>query len=185
MALIPAAARELVRAGHEVYVQSGADLGSGYADARFTDVGVKIASDAADLYARAEMVIKVKEPIDAEYELLNENHLLFCFLHLAAVPELARVLCEKRVNAVAFETVQVRGPVAYPGADERDCRAAGHTDRNHFASAAQRRSRIDARGPSLCRTRPCCRSGRWKRGSRCRIGGRRAGSPGHCSVSRA
>ena len=116
VALIPAAARELVRAGHEVYVQSGAGLGSGYADARFTDVGVKIASDAADLYARAEMVIKVKEPIEAEYELLNENHLLFCFLHLAAVPELARVLCEKRVNAVAFETVQEGGrlPILAP-----------------------------------------------------------------------
>ena len=116
VALVPAAAAELVRAGHEVFVQSGAGAGTGYADAHFTEVGVRIASDAADLYGQTRMVIKVKEPIESEYELLGEDHLLFCFLHLAAVPELARVLCEKRVTAVAFETVQEGGrlPILAP-----------------------------------------------------------------------
>ena len=116
VALIPAAAAELVRAGHEVYVQSGAGAGTGYGDAHFVDVGVKIASDAADLYGKAQLVIKVKEPIEPEYELLREDHLLFCFLHLAAVPELARVLCEKRVKAVAFETLEEGGqlPILAP-----------------------------------------------------------------------
>ncbi len=106
VALIPAAASELVRAGHEVYVQAGAGVGTGYADTDFSEVGVKIASDASELYKKAQMVIKVKEPIEPEYALLDKDHLLFCFLHLAAVARLARVLCERKVKAVAFETVQ-------------------------------------------------------------------------------
>ena len=116
VALIPPAAAELVRAGHEVYVQAGAGNPTGYADQDFIDVGVKIADDAADLYERAEMVIKVKEPIEPEFGLLRPDHLLFCFLHLAAVPELARVLADKGLKAVAFETVAEKGrlPILAP-----------------------------------------------------------------------
>ena len=116
VALIPAAGAELVRAGHEVYVQAGAGEGTGYVDEDFTDAGMRIAQDAAELYGRAQMVIKVKEPIEAEYDLLNKDHLLFSFLHLAAVPELARVLCTKGVNSVAFETVSEGGrlPILAP-----------------------------------------------------------------------
>ena len=86
VALVPPAAAELVRRGHEVFLQSGAGVLTGYPDEVFTSVGVKIADDAADLYARAQMVVKVKEPIEAEFDLLREDHLLFCFLHLAALP---------------------------------------------------------------------------------------------------
>ncbi len=116
VALIPAAAAELVRAGHEVYLQSLAGLSTGYPDEAFTDVGVKIAPDAAELYGRAEMLVKVKEPIEAEFEHLRSDHLLFCFLHLAAVPELARVLQDKGLTAVAFETVEEYGgtPILAP-----------------------------------------------------------------------
>jgi alanine dehydrogenase len=108
VALVPPAAAELVRAGHEVYVQSGAGLPTGYTDEDYLGVGVKIAADAADLYGQAQLVVKVKEPIESEFGLLREDHLLFCFLHLAAEVELARVLCEKRVKTVAFETVYER-----------------------------------------------------------------------------
>ena len=116
VALVPQAAGELVRAGHEVHVQSGAGTGSGYTDRDFSGLGVRIAADAAELYASAQMILKVKEPIEPEYDLLQSDHLLFCFLHLAALPELARVLCMKRLRAVAFETVAEHGglPILAP-----------------------------------------------------------------------
>lgn len=116
VALIPAAAAELVRAGHEVRIQAGAGIPTGYSDRDFLEVGVAIAADAADLYGHAQMVIKVKEPIEPEFDLLRKDQLLFCFLHLAAEPQLAGVLCEKRVTAVAFETVSEQGrlPILAP-----------------------------------------------------------------------
>ena len=114
--LIPPAAGELVRHSHEVSLQSGAGLGSGYSDEDYRRVGVHIVEDAADLYGGAEMILKVKEPIEPEYDLLREDHLLFSFLHLAAIPELARVLKNKGLTAVAFEAVAVNGklPVLAP-----------------------------------------------------------------------
>ena len=116
VALIPAAAAELVRHGHEVCLQSGAGLGSGYSDEDYRNVGIHIIEDAAGLYDGAEMILKVKEPIEPEYALLRDDHLLFSFLHLAAIPELARVLQKKGLTAVAFEAVAVDGklPVLAP-----------------------------------------------------------------------
>ncbi len=116
VALIPEAASELVRAGHEVWIQSGAGEGTGFPDAAFTRFGVRVAADAAELWDRAEMIVKVKEPLPGEYAFLREDHLLFCFLHLAAVPELARVLVERGTTAVAFETVRENGrlPILAP-----------------------------------------------------------------------
>ena len=116
VALIPAAAAELVRHGHEVCLQSGAGLGSGYSDEDYRNVGVHIIEDAAGLYGGAELILKVKEPIEPEYGLLRDDHLLFSFLHLAAIPELARVLQKKGLTAVAFEAVAVNGtlPVLAP-----------------------------------------------------------------------
>jgi alanine dehydrogenase len=109
VALVPDAAGELVRAGHEVFVQAGAGENSGYPDSAFAAHGVQILADAPALYGRAQLVVKVKEPIAAEYPLLRADHLLFSYLHLAALPELARVLQDKRLTAVAFETVEVGG----------------------------------------------------------------------------
>ena len=77
VALIPPAAAELVRHGHEVFLQTGAGVASGYADADYTRLGVKILPDAAAVYQRAQMVLKVKEPIAAEYDLLRKDHILF------------------------------------------------------------------------------------------------------------
>ena len=116
VALVPAAAAEIVRSGHEVYLQSGAGVLTGYPDETYARVGVKIAGDAADLYARAQMVVKVKEPIDPEFDLLREDHLLFSFLHLAALPKVARMLQNKGLTAVAWETVEEDGklPILAP-----------------------------------------------------------------------
>jgi alanine dehydrogenase len=119
IALIPPAAAELVRAGHELLVEAGAGEASGYPDALYTDAGVRIVPDAAALYGEATLVVKVKEPIEAEYGLLRADHIVFSYLHLAAVPELATVLCDKGLTAVAFETVEDRGqlPLLAPMSD--------------------------------------------------------------------
>ncbi len=104
--LIPAAAAELVQHGHEVYVESGAGAASGYPDSAYTQAGVKILPDARTLYGEAQMIVKVKEPVEGELDLLRADHLLFSFLHLAANPGLTRRLREIGLVAVAFETIQ-------------------------------------------------------------------------------
>lgn len=104
--LIPAACAELVREGHEVLVETGAGELSGYDDAQFEQAGARISADAASLYEAAEMIVKVKEPIEPDLEHLRQRHLLFCYLHLAALPALTRALCDLGLTAVAFETVE-------------------------------------------------------------------------------
>jgi len=109
VALTPAAVGELVRAGHELFVQADAGRASGYADEAYRSAGAAILSDAAALYGHARLIVKVKEPIAPEFPLLRREHVLFSFLHLAANPELARVLQAKRLTALAFETVERGG----------------------------------------------------------------------------
>jgi alanine dehydrogenase len=119
VALIPDAAGELVRHGHTVILQSGAGVASGYEDADYVRAGVTLGADAAAVYGQAQLVLKVKEPIAPEFPLLHSDHLLFSFLHLAAAPALARVLCEKGLTAIAFETVEQAGrlPLLAPMSD--------------------------------------------------------------------
>ncbi len=104
--LVPAACAELVKAGHEVFIESGAGEKSGYVDDEFSRVGVEVVEGAAEVYGRSEMVVKVKEPVDGDLEHIRADHLLFCYLHLAALPELTRRLCDIGCTAVAFETVE-------------------------------------------------------------------------------
>ena len=104
--LIPAACAGLVKAGHEVFIQTGAGVKSGYPDEQYEKVGVEVVADAAAAYGRSEMVVKVKEPVAADLEHIRADHLLFCYLHLAALPELTRQLCDIGCTAVAFETVE-------------------------------------------------------------------------------
>jgi alanine dehydrogenase len=118
--LIPAACVELVRTGHEVFVERGAGEKSGYTDEHFRAVGVGVLPDADTLYARAQMIVKVKEPIEPDLARLRKDHLLFCYLHLAALPELTRRLCDIGLTAVAFETVEDRAgrlPLLAPMSD--------------------------------------------------------------------
>ncbi len=105
VALVPGACAEMVRAGHRVLLESGAGIASGFDDERFRAFGVEIVPDAASLYGAAELVVKVKEPVEPELGLLRPDHLLFCFLHLAANRELMDRLCRIGLTAVAFETV--------------------------------------------------------------------------------
>jgi alanine dehydrogenase len=104
--LIPAACSEMVRAGQEVFVESEAGVRSGYRDDDYRNAGAGILADAAQLYERAELIVKVKEPVEGDLQHLRAGHTLFSYLHLAASPELTRTLCDIGLTAVAFETVQ-------------------------------------------------------------------------------
>ncbi|MBI4786532.1 MAG: alanine dehydrogenase [Chloroflexi bacterium] len=107
VALTPGGAHALVSAGHRVLVETRAGEGSGFTDEEYKLSGGEIVPSHADAWTRAEMVLKVKEPLDSEYELLRPDLLLFTYLHLAAEERLTRTLLEKRVWAVAYETVEL------------------------------------------------------------------------------
>jgi alanine dehydrogenase len=104
--LIPAACSELSSAGHQVFVESGAGVQSGYSDADFSAAGATLTADAASLYGSAELIVKVKEPVEGDLRYLHGEHLLFSYLHLAANPQLTARLCSLGLTAIAFETVQ-------------------------------------------------------------------------------
>jgi alanine dehydrogenase len=105
VALTPAGARELVQRGHEVIVETGAGEGSSMADADYVRSGARIAS-VEDVWADAELLLKVKEPIEPEYQRLREDLVLFTYLHIAADEPLTRALAESGIKAVAYETVE-------------------------------------------------------------------------------
>ncbi|MCM8744941.1 alanine dehydrogenase [Thermomicrobium sp. CFH 73360] len=102
----PHGVRELVRHGHTVLVERGAGVGSGFNDAAYVAAGATLVDDAATVWSEAELVVKVKEPMEAEYPFLRPGLILFTFLHLAANEALTRVLLEREVTAIAYETVQ-------------------------------------------------------------------------------
>ncbi len=119
VALTPAAVAHLVRRGVEVGIERGAGVGSGFADTDYKSAGASLLPDADELYAWAELVVKVKEPVGEEIGRLRPEHLLFCYLHLAANPTLTERLCAIGLTAVAFETVQEGGrlPILVPMSD--------------------------------------------------------------------
>jgi alanine dehydrogenase len=106
VALTPAGALELVNAGHDVQVETGAGAGSSFPDEAYERVGARIAS-VDDVWERSDMVLKVKEPIASEYARLREGLILFTYLHIAADEPLTRALLESGITAVAYETVEV------------------------------------------------------------------------------
>lgn len=107
IALTPAGVTALVRAGHTVYVEQGAGLGSGFSDEEYKATGAEILPTAADVFGTADMIMKVKEPLPPEYSLFREGQILFTYLHLAPEPELTRALMDRKVVAIAYETVQL------------------------------------------------------------------------------
>lgn len=104
--MIPSGVEQLLRSGHEVWIQKDAGEKSGFDDYAYREVGAVIADNAKEIYRQCEMIIKVKEPQREEYDLLKPGQILFTYLHLAPEPELTRVLREKRVTAIAYETLQ-------------------------------------------------------------------------------
>ncbi|WP_435300391.1 alanine dehydrogenase [Timonella sp. A28] len=105
--LTPAGVYELVHAGHTVLIETGAGLGSGFSDEEYRAKGARIASDAATTWGEAELVVKVKEPLEAEFPYLRSDLILFTYLHLAAAPQLTHALLSAGTTALAYETVQL------------------------------------------------------------------------------
>ncbi len=107
VAITPAGVHDLVAHGHEVLVETGAGLGSSISDEQYVAAGASICPDAASTWAAADLLLKVKEPVESEYRYFREGMLLFAYLHLAAEPELTSELVARRVTAIAYETVQL------------------------------------------------------------------------------
>jgi alanine dehydrogenase len=105
--LLPSGAYQLAKRGHQVLVEHGAGSGSGYKDADYLAAGAELTPAHAEVFARAEMIVKVKEPLPQEYSLLRRGGILFTYLHLAANRELTLALVESGVTALGYETVEV------------------------------------------------------------------------------
>jgi len=107
VAIVPGGVGQLVAAGHKVFVQKSAGVGAGIPDDRYIAAGAVIRDTAEQIWADSEMIIKVKEPIPQEYPLMRQGQILYTYLHLAAVPELAKALCERKVTGIAYETIEL------------------------------------------------------------------------------
>jgi alanine dehydrogenase len=107
VALLPSAASQLTRRGHSVVVQKNAGIGSGYPDDDYVKAGAEIVDQTKEVFARADMIVKVKEPLEAEFPLLRKGQILFTYLHLAASKSLTEALLKSGVIAIAYETIQV------------------------------------------------------------------------------
>jgi len=107
VAITPAGVDALVLAGHEVLIEKGAGEGSGFVDEEYVAHGAKILNSAEQVWSSADMILKVKEPQPSEYRYFREGLILFTYLHLAPEPELTRALMEKKVTAIAYETIQL------------------------------------------------------------------------------
>jgi alanine dehydrogenase len=108
VSVTPDGARVLCQAGHEVLVEPSAGDGSGYSDDEYRQAGATIAASAEDLFRRAALIVKVKEPLLSECPLFREGQLLFTYLHLAALPDLTKALLGAKVTAIAYETIEAR-----------------------------------------------------------------------------
>lgn len=106
MALTPAGAGELMRHGHEVLIQAGAGVGSGFADADYVSAGARLVPAADQVWREGELVLKVKEPIAEEYPRLRREQVLFTYLHLAASRECTDAILRSGITAIAYETVR-------------------------------------------------------------------------------
>ena len=107
VALLPSAVNQLTRQGHSVLVEKNAGAGSGYPDETYAKAGAEIVDQAKAVFSRADMIVKVKEPLEAEFPLLRRGQILFTYLHLAASKPLTEALLKSGVTGVAYETIQV------------------------------------------------------------------------------
>ncbi len=104
--MVPAGVKQLVARGHRVLVQRNAGTGSGIPDSAYVDAGAEIVDSAEQVWSQSDMIVKVKEPIEQEYPLIREKHVVYTYLHLAAEPELTKRLVETGCVAIGYETVQ-------------------------------------------------------------------------------
>ncbi len=108
VAITPAGVESLSKYGHTVYLEKNAGEGSGFRDEDFINSGAKVLNTAKEVYESSETILKVKEPLPREYDLIQENQTIFTYLHLAPEPELTQLLLDKKVTGIAYETVQLK-----------------------------------------------------------------------------
>lgn len=106
VALQPGGALQLIKHGHTVLVEKGAGLGSGFTDDLYADAGAEVLSDVDSLWQRAEMIMKVKEPIAVEYPRMREGQVIFTYFHFAADEALTKAVVDSKCIAIAYETVE-------------------------------------------------------------------------------
>ena len=126
VAITPVGVHELVAHGHEVFVQTGAGVGSSIDDVEYADAGAKLLESADEVWGNADLVLKVKEPIAEEYHRLRDGLVLFTYLHLAADKALTEELVKSRTTGIAYETVQLPSgglPLLYPMSEVAGCLA--------------------------------------------------------------
>lgn len=107
VAIVPGGVKLLTQQGHKVLLEKNAGVGAGISDDLYTKAGAQIVSSAEEVWQRSEMIMKVKEPIPQEYPLMKPGQILYTYLHLAAVPDLTHALMEKKVSAIAYETIEL------------------------------------------------------------------------------
>ena len=105
----PPGVHALVRAGHQVIVESGAGIGSAITDSDFIVAGARIIESVEDVWREADLILKVKEPIAIEYPRMRKGQVLFTYLHLAASRECTEAIMKSGITAIAFETVEING----------------------------------------------------------------------------
>lgn len=105
VAMLPVGVEELVRAGHQVLVQAGAGLGSGLPDHEYLESGAELVTEAAEVFARADMIVKVKEPLPVEWPFIRNGQILFTYFHFAASRDLTQAMIESGATCVAYETL--------------------------------------------------------------------------------
>ena len=107
VAMTPAGVHELTARGHQVLIEAGAGVGSGFEDSEYVAAGASLAASAQDVWSKAEMIVKVKEPIAPEYSLMHKGQILFTYLHLAASKDCTDAIVKSETTAIAYETVQL------------------------------------------------------------------------------
>ncbi len=105
--IVPGGVEELVLAGHQVLIEKGAGSGSGISDKEFKEAGAQIANQKRELFRRAQMILKVKEPQASEYKLIRPGQILFCYFHFAASQKLTQAILKTKAVAIAYETIRL------------------------------------------------------------------------------
>ena len=160
--MTPAGAFELTRRGHTVLVQSGAGLGSGFSDADYTDVGAELRGTIELVYAEADMIVKVKEPIESEYDLIRSGQVVFTYFHFASSASLTEAMVSSGAVCIAYETVEeLRWFFAAVDAHVRGGRSDGHPARGQIFRKAKKGTWCIAWRCSWCPAGPGTRAGCW------------------------
>ncbi len=107
VALTPKGVKKLTAAGHQVIVEAGAGIGSQFTDTKYTQAGATVVPSAQEVFSKADMIVKVKEPLESEYPLIRKDQILFTYLHLAASESLTNALIDSGAVCIAYETIEV------------------------------------------------------------------------------